>query len=177
MRDEGLVGSDEPFQRLLTQGMVIAETFYRESANGAKQWFNPADVEVDRDDKGRPLRARLGSDGEPVEMGGIEKMSKSKNNGVDPQAMIDRFGADTVRLFMMFAHRRSSRWSGQTPVSRAPTASSSGCGSSPPTIWLPALRPRSRWPRSTTPRSICVRTQGGRRHRPPHHLQYRHRRG
>lgn len=113
MRDEGLVGSDEPFQRLLTQGMVIAETFYRESANGAKQWFNPADVEVDRDDKGRPLRARLSSDGEPVEMGGIEKMSKSKNNGVDPQAMIDRFGADTVRLFMMFAAppEQSLEWS------------------------------------------------------------------
>ncbi|MBB3229591.1 leucine--tRNA ligase [Halomonas stenophila] len=113
MRDFGLVDSDEPFQRLLTQGMVIAETFYRPTKNGGKDWFNPADVVVTRDDKGRPLSAVLESDGQPVEMGGIEKMSKSKNNGVDPQAMIDRFGADTVRLFMMFAAppEQSLEWS------------------------------------------------------------------
>ncbi|UYG06220.1 leucine--tRNA ligase [Halomonas sp. M4R1S46] len=113
MRDFGLVDSDEPFQRLLTQGMVIAETFYRPTPNGGKDWFNPADVVVKRDDKGRPLSAVLESDGQPVEMGGIEKMSKSKNNGVDPQAMIDRFGADTVRLFMMFAAppEQSLEWS------------------------------------------------------------------
>ncbi|MBZ9556477.1 MULTISPECIES: leucine--tRNA ligase [unclassified Modicisalibacter] len=113
MRDFGLVASDEPFQRLLTQGMVIAETFYRESPDGGKDWFNPADVDVRRDDKGRPLSAVYRGDGQPVEMGGIEKMSKSKNNGVDPQAMIDRFGADTVRLFMMFAAppEQSLEWS------------------------------------------------------------------
>ncbi|MFG6136812.1 leucine--tRNA ligase [Halomonas sp. B23F22_10] len=113
MRDFGLVESDEPFKRLLTQGMVIAETFYRPEANGGKEWFNPADVTVKRDDKGRPLSAVLEEDGQPVEMGGIEKMSKSKNNGVDPQAMIDRFGADTVRLFMMFAAppEQSLEWS------------------------------------------------------------------
>ncbi|QEM81548.1 leucine--tRNA ligase [Halomonas binhaiensis] len=113
MRDFGLVESDEPFKRLLTQGMVIAETFYRTAANGGKEWFNPADVEVKRDDKGRPVSATLISDGQPVEMGGIEKMSKSKNNGVDPQSMIDRFGADTVRLFMMFAAppEQSLEWS------------------------------------------------------------------
>ncbi|MGE4532779.1 leucine--tRNA ligase [Halomonas sp.] len=113
MRDLGLVNVDEPFQRLLTQGMVIAETFYRQLPNGAKQWFNPADVEVKRDDKGRPVSAVLIEDGQPVEMGGIEKMSKSKNNGVDPQSMIDRFGADTVRLFMMFAAppEQSLEWS------------------------------------------------------------------
>ncbi|MDR5867028.1 leucine--tRNA ligase [Halomonas koreensis] len=113
MRDFGLVDSDEPFQRLLTQGMVIAETFYRPAENGGKDWFNPADVEVRRDDKGRPVSAVLTTDGAPVEMGGIEKMSKSKNNGVDPQAMIDRFGADTVRLFMMFAAppEQSLEWS------------------------------------------------------------------
>ncbi|WP_168016170.1 leucine--tRNA ligase [Halomonas salinarum] len=113
MRDFGLVESDEPFKRLLTQGMVIAETYYRPAANGGKDWFNPADVEVKRDDKGRPVSAVLVEDGEPVEMGGIEKMSKSKNNGVDPQAMIDRFGADTVRLFMMFAAppEQSLEWS------------------------------------------------------------------
>ncbi|SDG56143.1 leucyl-tRNA synthetase [Onishia taeanensis] len=113
MRDFGLVESDEPFKRLLTQGMVIAETYYRPTANGGKDWFNPADVEVKRDDKGRPVSAVLIADGQPVEMGGIEKMSKSKNNGVDPQAMIDRFGADTVRLFMMFAAppEQSLEWS------------------------------------------------------------------
>ena len=113
MRDLGLVSVDEPFQRLLTQGMVIAETYYRETDNGGKQWFNPADVEVKRDDKGRPVSAVLIADGQPVVMGGIEKMSKSKNNGVDPQSMIDRFGADTVRLFMMFAAppEQSLEWS------------------------------------------------------------------
>ncbi|WP_027962069.1 leucine--tRNA ligase [Halomonas halodenitrificans] len=113
MRDFGLVNVDEPFQRLLTQGMVIAETYYREADNGAKLWFNPADVEVKRDDKGRPVSAVLLEDGQPVEMGGIEKMSKSKNNGVDPQSMIERFGADTVRLFMMFAAppEQSLEWS------------------------------------------------------------------
>jgi leucyl-tRNA synthetase len=113
MRDFGLIESDEPFKRLLTQGMVIAETFYRPEDNGGKAWFNPADVSVQRDDKGRPLSAVLEDDGQPVEMGGIEKMSKSKNNGVDPQAMIDRFGADTVRLFMMFAAppEQSLEWS------------------------------------------------------------------
>ncbi|PMR76996.1 leucine--tRNA ligase [Billgrantia endophytica] len=113
MRDFGLVKTDEPFQRLLTQGMVIAETFYRETENGGKEWFNPADVEVKRDDKGRPISAVLARDGQPVVMGGIEKMSKSKNNGVDPQSMIDRFGADTVRLFMMFAAppEQSLEWS------------------------------------------------------------------
>ncbi|WP_404417893.1 leucine--tRNA ligase [Vreelandella aquamarina] len=113
MRDFGLVETSEPFQRLLTQGMVIAETYYRTTSNGGKQWFNPADVEVKRDEKGRPVSALLISDGQPVEMGGIEKMSKSKNNGVDPQSMIAKFGADTVRLFMMFAAppEQSLEWS------------------------------------------------------------------
>ncbi|HLV18123.1 MAG TPA: leucine--tRNA ligase [Pseudomonas sp.] len=103
MRDEGLVNSDEPFTNLLTQGMVVAETYYRTLPNGGKDWFNPADVDVERDSKGKILSARLKSDGLPVEIGGVEKMSKSKNNGVDPQAMIEAYGADTCRLFMMFA--------------------------------------------------------------------------
>jgi leucyl-tRNA synthetase len=103
MRDEGLVGCDEPFRNLLTQGMVIAETYFRLEPNGSKTWFNPADVTVERDAKGKIIAARLASDGEPVEIGGIEKMSKSKNNGVDPQSMIEQYGADTCRLFMMFA--------------------------------------------------------------------------
>jgi len=103
MRDEGLIEASEPFKNLLTQGMVIAETYFRVEANGSKSWFNPADVVVERDAKGKILAAKLASDGLPVEIGGIEKMSKSKNNGVDPQAMIDQYGADTCRLFMMFA--------------------------------------------------------------------------
>ncbi|MFC0678982.1 leucine--tRNA ligase [Lysobacter korlensis] len=103
LRDQGFVSSDEPATNLLTQGMVIAETFYREKDNGAKDWINPADVEIQRDERGRITGATLKSDGEPVVIGGIEKMSKSKNNGVDPQIMVGRFGADTVRLFSMFA--------------------------------------------------------------------------
>ena len=103
MRDEGLLSSDEPFKNLLTQGMVVADTYYRVLENGGKDWFNPADVDIERDSKGKVLAAKLKSDGLPVEIGGTEKMSKSKNNGVDPQAMIDAYGADTCRLFMMFA--------------------------------------------------------------------------
>jgi len=103
MRDEGLVSSNEPFKNLLTQGMVIADTYYRTLENGGKDWFNPADVVVERDAKAKVIGAKLASDGQPVEIGGTEKMSKSKNNGVDPQAMIDAYGADTCRLFMMFA--------------------------------------------------------------------------
>ena len=102
MRDEGLVTCDEPFTNLLTQGMVVAETWYREDSDGRKQWFNPAEVTVERDEKGKLLGGRLTSDGQPVQFGGIEKMSKSKNNGVDPQALTERYGADTVRLYTMF---------------------------------------------------------------------------
>jgi leucyl-tRNA synthetase len=103
MRDEGVVQGNEPFKRLLTQGMVLADTFYRTNDAGKKIWFNPADVELDKDEKSRILAARLKADGQPVEIGGMEKMSKSKNNGVDPQAIIDQYGADTARVFMMFA--------------------------------------------------------------------------
>jgi leucyl-tRNA synthetase len=102
LRDAGLVQSDEPFTRLLTQGMVVADTYYRGLPDGSKHWYNPAEVEVERDEKGRPRSARLPEDGQPVEIGGIEKMSKSKNNGVDPQTLIERYGADTVRLYTMF---------------------------------------------------------------------------
>jgi leucyl-tRNA synthetase len=113
MRDEGLVSTDEPFANLLTQGMVIAETYYRDLADGKKQWINPVDVEVERNDKGHIVAAKLKSDGQPVVIGGIEKMAKSKNNGVDPQALIDQYGADTARLFMMFAAppEQSLEWS------------------------------------------------------------------
>ncbi|MDG2524450.1 leucine--tRNA ligase [Stenotrophomonas sp. HITSZ_GD] len=103
MRDARLVDSDEPATNLLTQGMVIAETFYRQNADGSKDWINPADVEVQRDERARITGAILKSDGQPVQIGGTEKMSKSKNNGVDPKTMVEKYGADTVRLFSMFA--------------------------------------------------------------------------
>ena len=103
MRDMGLVSFNEPFKNLLTQGMVLNETYYREKANGQKEWFNPADVEVEHDDKGRPVAAKLIADGDMVHIGGTEKMAKSKNNGIDPQALIEQYGADTARLFTMFA--------------------------------------------------------------------------
>jgi len=113
MRDEGLVQGAEPFKNLLTQGMVVADTFYRELDGGKKDWINPADVDLSRDDKGRITGAVLRADGLPVIHGGMEKMSKSKNNGVDPQSLIDQFGADTSRLFMMFAAppEQSLEWS------------------------------------------------------------------
>ncbi|MFK7856129.1 MAG: leucine--tRNA ligase [Granulosicoccus sp.] len=101
MRDAGLVVSDEPFTRLLTQGMVIAESFYREGDNGKAVYFNRKELDIELDDKGRIVGATLLSDGKPVTVGRIEKMSKSKNNGVDPLEMIDRYGADTMRLFSM----------------------------------------------------------------------------
>ncbi|NOT17829.1 MAG: leucine--tRNA ligase [Sulfuriferula sp.] len=103
MRDQGLFNHNEPFTRLLTQGMVIAPTFYRDIGDGKKDWFNPAEVTVRTDERGRPLDAVLIADGLPVVIGGTEKMAKSKNNGVDPQGLIDIYGADTARLFMMFA--------------------------------------------------------------------------
>ncbi len=102
MRDFGLVKLDEPFTRLLTQGMVLNEIFSRKSEGARIQYFNPADVELEFDEQGKRIGARLKADGQLVESGGMRTMSKSKNNGVDPQALIDQYGADTARLFMMF---------------------------------------------------------------------------
>ena len=94
--------------------MVLNETYYREDAAGKKTWYNPLEVTVSHDDKGRPTGAVLIADGQPVVLGGVEKMSKSKNNGVDPQTLIDQHGADTARLFVMFAAppEQSLEWSG-----------------------------------------------------------------
>ncbi len=103
MRDFGLVKLGEPFTRLLTQGMVLNEIFSRKADDARVQYFNPADVDLEYDEQGKRLGATLKCDGKPVESGGIRTMSKSKNNGVDPQALIDRYGADTARFFMMFA--------------------------------------------------------------------------
>ncbi|WP_199609350.1 leucine--tRNA ligase [Flocculibacter collagenilyticus] len=102
LRDVGLVDSDEPFKRLLCQGMVLAETYYRKDEKGGDIWISPSDVETERDEKGRITKAWHKEDGQPVISAGMSKMSKSKNNGIDPQKVIDQLGADTVRLFMMF---------------------------------------------------------------------------
>ncbi|MBS3744474.1 MAG: leucine--tRNA ligase [Wenzhouxiangellaceae bacterium] len=113
MNELGLVEVREPFANLLTQGMVLAETWYREDESGRRTWFNPSDVEVERDARGRIESARLVADGKPVHFGGVEKMAKSKNNGVDPAALVAHYGADTIRLFSMFAAppEQSLEWS------------------------------------------------------------------
>jgi len=101
MKAEGLLGVEEPFANLLTQGMVLAESYYSE-AGGRREWINPAEVEVTRDAKGKIVAAQA-KDGRAVVYDGIGTMSKSKNNGVDPQALIDRYGADTARFYVIFA--------------------------------------------------------------------------
>ncbi|WNN45585.1 leucine--tRNA ligase [Winslowiella toletana] len=102
LRDAGLVSSDEPAKRLLCQGMVLADAFYFLGANGERNWVSPVDVTVERDEKGRIVKAS-DAEGHELVYAGMSKMSKSKNNGIDPQVMVERYGADTVRLFMMFA--------------------------------------------------------------------------
>jgi leucyl-tRNA synthetase len=113
MRDLGLVKFDEPFARLFTQGMLLAHCYYREDASGRKRWFYPAEVEQQFDERGVPVSAVAKEDGQPVLYGGIEKMSKSKNNVVEPRDFIERFGADTARAFVMFAGPpdQSAPWS------------------------------------------------------------------
>ncbi|KXJ54531.1 MAG: leucine--tRNA ligase [Colwellia sp. Phe_37] len=102
LRDVGLVESNEPFKSLLCQGMVLADTYYREADNGGQDWIAPTDVEVERNEKGQVTKAISKLDGQPVISAGMSKMSKSKNNGIDPQEVIELYGADTVRLFIMF---------------------------------------------------------------------------
>lgn len=103
MRDVGLVQSDEPFKSLLCQGMVLADAYYYENAQGGKEWVNPQEVNTEVDSKGRIIAAKRQSDGLALTYAGMSKMSKSKNNGVDPQAAIEQYGADTLRLYTMFA--------------------------------------------------------------------------
>ena len=103
MRDFGMVSYGEPFTRLLTQGMVLAHAFYRRNDKGGIDYVPPPDVEITRSEQGAIVGGRSRIDGLPVEYGGLGTMSKSKLNGVDPQDMIDRYGADAARLFVMFA--------------------------------------------------------------------------
>lgn len=102
LRDAGLVDSDEPAKRLLCQGMVLADAFYYTGTSGERVWVSPVDAIVERDDKGRIVKA-IDGEGHELVYAGMSKMSKSKNNGIDPQVMVEKYGADTVRLFMMFA--------------------------------------------------------------------------
>ncbi len=103
MRDLKLVDVAEPFTNLLTQGMVLNEIYFRKPAAGRIQYFNPTEIDWQSDDKGQRVNPTLKADGLPVEFGGIGTMSKSKNNGVDPQKLVELYGADTARLFTMFA--------------------------------------------------------------------------
>ncbi len=103
MHDLKLVKVQEPFNNLLTQGMVLNEIYQRKPAAGRIQYFNPTEIDWQTDDKGQRSNPTLKADGQPVEFSGVGTMSKSKNNGVDPQKLVEEFGADTARLFTMFA--------------------------------------------------------------------------
>jgi len=103
IRDLGFVKSNEPFTRLLCQGMVLSETFYTLKESGEKIFHNIRDLQLEKDQKGQVIQATLKTTGEPVVASGLEKMSKSKNNGADPEELVAIYGADTLRLFSMFA--------------------------------------------------------------------------
>ena len=103
MRDVGLVKQDEPFANLLTQGMVLNHIFSRRTDKGGIEYFAPEEVDLVRNEAGHVTGATLKIGGSPIDYGGVGTMSKSKRNGVDPQALIEQYGADTARFFMMFA--------------------------------------------------------------------------
>ena len=103
MRDLVLVNFDEPFKNLLTQGMVLNHIFSRRTDKGGIEYFAPEEVELVRDEGGHVIGATSKADGQAVDYGGVGTMSKSKRNGVDPQSLIEQYGADTARFFMMFA--------------------------------------------------------------------------
>jgi leucyl-tRNA synthetase len=113
MRDLGVIDFGEPFTRLFTQGMLLNDCFYRDEDGGRKRWFYPSEVQLQTDERGRVTGAIAREDGQAVVLGGIEKMSKSKNNVVEPRDIIARYGADTARAFVMFAGPpdQSAAWS------------------------------------------------------------------
>jgi len=112
MRDEGLIECDEPFTNLLTQGMVLADTYYIDGETGGQEWIAPKDVTIERNEKGKVVSMK-DNQGRDVQTDGMSKMSKSKNNGVDPAELIEKYGADTLRVFSMFAAPpdQSMEWS------------------------------------------------------------------
>ena len=112
MRDEGLLEADEPFTKLLTQGMVLADTFYYENEAGGQEWIAPKDVNLEKNEKGKVIKM-TDPQGRELKTDGMSKMSKSKNNGVDPAELIQKYGADTLRVFSMFAAPpdQSMEWS------------------------------------------------------------------
>ena len=112
MRDEGLLEADEPFTKLLTQGMVLADTFYYENEAGGQEWVAPKDVNLEKNEKGKVIKM-TDPQGRELKTDGMSKMSKSKNNGVDPAELIQKYGADTLRVFSMFAAPpdQSMEWS------------------------------------------------------------------
>jgi leucyl-tRNA synthetase len=181
LRDTGLVESDEPFKRLLCQGMVLADAFYYTDDKGGRTWVSPLDVTVERDEKGRIKRA-VDQEGRELVHTGMTKMSKSKNNGIDPQVMVDRYGADTVRLFMMFASPAdlTLEWS-DSGVEGRPALPQAAVEAG---VRAPGPRPgggaRSGPPRQrsegTASRAAQDHQQGERRRGPPPDLQHRHRR-
>ena len=182
LRDLGHVDSDEPAHNLLCQGMVIAETFYREQPDGSREWINPAEVTVHRDTRGRIDGAVLDADGLPVSIGPVEKMSKSKNNGVDPKDMVRAYGADTMRMFSMFAAPpdQSLEWS---------EAGVEGMSRFLRRLWHLVQQHAAAGPAGATgyrrpgcgaegvaPQAARNHRQGGRRLRPADGFQHRHRR-
>ena len=128
MNEMGALSFKEPFARLFTQGMVLNEAFFRKGESGRVEYFKPADVEVTTDKVTQRRVAVSRADGKEVESGGVVTMSKSKNNGVDPQILVDEFGADTARLFMMFAAPPEQSWNGPTRACRVPFDSSNASG-------------------------------------------------
>jgi leucyl-tRNA synthetase len=113
MRDEHLLKGDEPFEQLITQGMVLNEAFFRNLPDGTQEWIAPDQVIITRNKKGNVISAIDQQDGKNVQLGGMIKMSKSKNNGIGLAQLIDQYGADAIRLFIMFAAppSQSLEWS------------------------------------------------------------------
>jgi leucyl-tRNA synthetase len=167
MRDLGLVNLSEPFAKLLTQGMVLNHIYYRAPAQGRQQYLNPAEVEARFDANGARIGGVLLTDHLPVEYGGLGTMSKSKNNGVDPQTLVDKYGADTARLFMMFAAppEQSLEWSddgvqGQYRFLRRLWKAvhdhvAAGAGSAAPPLQLTALSQEARELRRTAHQALA----------------------
>ena len=184
MRDLGLIDFDEPFKNLLTQGMVLHHIYYREPAPGRRDYFNPADVEVLLDENNQRKSAILLTDNQPVEWDGLGTMSKSKNNGVDPTALVEQFGADTARLFMMFTAppEQTLEWSEEGVqgsfrfIRRLWKAVYDQVNAPPPADAVTTTEfdktQLNAGAERDAPHRACHAREGVRRHRPPPQLQH-----